>query len=139
MIKEEEVILQKLKKNHNIEDMIKFDNLNLQNELQKNPYYIMKYKELYIREKNILDALEDKYDKVIGERYHFYRFESDENMTKTEIEKYYLPKDDKIIKLKKIMRKQKVKVDFFDACYKAFEKRQWSMKTFSENLRYGGI
>jgi len=132
-------MINELKKVHNIESMIEFNNLNIQDELQKNPYYIMKYKELYIREKSILDHIEDKYDKVVGERYHFYRFESDENMTKTEIEKYCLPKDEKIIKLKKIMRKQKIRVEFFDACYKAFEKRQWSMKTFSENLRYGGI
>jgi hypothetical protein len=135
----EEKILKKLKIKHDIESMISFDNLNIQEELQKNPYYIMKYKELYIREQNLLDEIQSKYDELIGKRYHFYRFESDEKLTKTEIEKYYLPKDEKILKMKKIIRKQKVKVDFFDACYKAFEKRQWAMKTFSDNLRYGGI
>jgi len=135
----EEKILKKLKIKHDIESMISFDNLNIQEELQKNPYYIMKYKELCIREQNLLDEIQSKYDELVGKRYHFYRFESDENLTKTEIEKYYLPKDEKILKMKKIIRKQKIKVDFFDACYKAFEKRQWAMKTFSDNLRYGGI
>ncbi len=135
----EEKILKKLKEKHNIEEMIKFDNFNIQKELQKNAYYIMKYKELYIKEQNILDMIQEKYDELLGKRYHFYRFESDENLTKTEIEKYYLPKDEKIIKMKKLLRRQKIRVDFFDACYKAFEKRQWSMKTFSENLRYGGV
>ena len=135
----EEKILRKLKEKHDIESMISFDNLNIQEELQRNPYYIIKYKELYIKEQNLLDEIQSKYDELVGKRYHFYRFESDENLTKAEIEKYYLPKDEKIIKMKKIIRKQKIKVDFFDACYKAFEKRQWSMKTFSDNLRYGGV
>jgi len=135
----EEKILRKLKEKHDIESMISFDNLNIQEELQRNPYYIIKYKELYIKEQNLLDEIQSKYDELVGKRYHFYRFESDENLTKAEIEKYYLPKDEKIIKMKKIIRKQKIKVDFFDACYKAFEKRQWAMKTFSDNLRYGGV
>jgi hypothetical protein len=135
----EQDVLDELKSNHDIESMVGFDNLNIQEKLQNNTFLMIKYKELYIREKAIYETLEDKYEKLKGMRYHHYRFESDLELKKAEIEAYYLPKDLKILQMKRILRMQKIRVDFFDTCAKAFEKRQWCMNTFSNNMRGGAI
>jgi len=54
---------------------------------------------------------------LAGECYDHYRFDEDRGLTKTEIEKYYLPKDKKVKQMKGILRKQKVKVEFFSNVY----------------------
>jgi len=127
-------IIEELKKEHPIEEQIKFDNLNIQEELQKNTFMMYHYKELEMKEQAIYDDLEDKYNKLLRERYNYYRFEISEQLQKTEIEKYYLPGDPKVVKMKEILRKQKIRVDFFKICASAFEKRQWCMSSYSKNM-----
>jgi hypothetical protein len=111
--------------------------LDLQERLKDNPSLIVKYRELYYKELSILDRLTDMMDKLIGKRYKYYKFEDDKGWTKPEIEKYCLPADDYIIKMKEIILKQKIRVRFFETAYKAFEKQQWGMKSFIDVLKGG--
>jgi len=130
-------IIKKLLEKHPIEEMVKFDDLNLQERLRDVSFQVIKYRELYYAELSKQEYLESKYDKLVGIQYDHYRFGIDKELTKVEIEKYYLPKDEKVLHMKEIMRKQKMKTRFFELCYKGFERQGWSMKTFSENLRSG--
>jgi hypothetical protein len=134
----EEQIIDELKKDHPIEEMIKFSEINLMEKLQENSFMIVKYREHYYLELFKLEELEDKYDKLVGLRYQHYRFEDDKEWTKVEIEKYCIPSDSKILQFKRIMARQKARVRFFEIAYKAFEQVGWRMKTYSDNLRYGG-
>ena len=93
----EEQIIDELKKDHPIEEMIKFSEINLMEKLQENSFMIVKYREHYYLELSKLEELEDKYDKLVGLRYQFYRFEDDKEYTKVEIEKYCIPSDPKIL------------------------------------------
>jgi hypothetical protein len=131
---DEKKIIEDLKKEFPIEDQLKFDNLNIQEELQNNTFMMYHYKELEMKEQSIYSDLEDKYNKLLRERYNHYRFEVSEQLQKTEIEKYYLPGDPKIIKMKEILRKQQLRVDFFRICASAFDKRQWCMSSYSKNM-----
>jgi hypothetical protein len=133
----EDSIVSKLLIEHPIHEMVKYSEIDLQDKLKDNPVLIIRYKELYYKELSILDKLNDLMDKLIGERYKFYRFEDDKGYTKTEIEKYCIPSDEQIIKMKKIIHKQNTKVRFFETAYKAFEKQQWAMKMFIDVLRGG--
>ena len=130
-------ILKQLLKDHPIHEMVKFSELDIQDKLRENSFMIVKYRELYYKELSILDELQVKYDKLCGMRYKYYRFDDDKEWTKVEIEKYCLPSDKKIIQMKYIMDRQNVRIRFFHNCYTAFEKQQWSMKNFSDNLRGG--
>ena len=105
--------------------------------LQENEFMSVKYRELYYLELSKLEDLDDKMEKLVGLRYQHYRFDDDKEYTKPEIEKYCIPADPKVIHLKKIIARQKVRVRFFEMCYRGFEKLQWSMKTYSDNLRRG--
>ena len=128
-------IIKNLIKEHPIEEMVKFDDLNLQEKLKDVSYQIVKYRELQYAELAKLEKLENDYDKLLGIRYDHYRFEIDKELSKVEIEKFYLPKDKKVLHMKEIIRKQKMKTRFFEVCYKGFEKQAWNLKIFSENLR----
>jgi len=133
----EEQIIDELKKDHPIEEMIKFSEINLMEKLQENSFMIVKYREHYYLELSKMEELEDKYDKLVGLRYQFYRFEDDKEYTKVEIEKYCIPSDPKILQFKRIMARQKARVRFFEIAFKAFEQVGWRMKTYSDNLRQG--
>lgn len=137
MSAEEEKIINELREEHPIDEMVKFSDLDLQEKLSDNPYLIVKYRELYYKELAELDRLDDLMEKLAGERYNFYRFEDDREWTKPEIEKYCIPSDKKIQQMKKIMRKQKIRVRFFETAYKAFEQQGWRMKSFIDTLRGG--
>lgn len=133
----EEELLKELHDEHPIDEMVKFSDMDIADKLTENPYMIVKYRELYYRELAELDKLEMLMDKLMGERYKHYRFEDDKEWTKVEIEKYCIPSDSKILKMKKIINRQKIRVRFFEMCYRGFEKMQWSMKSFIDTLKGG--
>ena len=128
-------IFEQLKQEHPIDELVKYDELNISEEIQKNPGLIVKYRDLYHMSLAELDELETLMEKLMGKRYEHYRFHTDEGWTKVEIEKYCLPQDEKIVRMKNIIARQKVKTRFFEMCWKAFESRQWSMKLFMETLK----
>lgn len=133
----ENEILNKLLKEYDIESEVEFNEFNLAEKIQNNSFILMKYNHKLIEEKSILEKLKDILEKKVGERYHYYRFNFDEELTKSEIEKYYLPKDDELKKIKKLINEQKIRVDFFETATKAIESQKWNMKNFIESLKNG--
>ena len=134
---EREKILEELMKEHPILDMVSFNELDLQEKLKENTFLTLKYQDLYNMEKMLYEELEEKLEILTGKRYDHYRFEEDKALTKAEIEKYYLPKDEWIKKTKKLLRNQKIRVEFFEMCYKGLKDVKWNMKLFSDNDRAG--
>ena len=130
-------IIEKLLEEFPIFNQLEFNEFNIEEKLRENAYLAMKYRDHAITEKNVYERMELLMEKLRGELYHHYRFEKDENLQKSEIEQYYLPSDPKIVKLKKLMLDQKVRVDFFEAAYKSINGQSWSIKMFQENQRFG--
>lgn len=137
MTDEELDILNKLKEEYKIEELVRFDETNIDQRLEENVFQSIKFKEMYYKELATLEELERKYEALQGTRYKYYRFEDNHQWQKPEIEKYCLPSDPKIIKMKRIISKQKVKVRFFEIAYKAMEQVGWRMKTYSDRERFG--
>ena len=130
-------IFDQLKEEHDIENKATFSELDIAEKLQTNEMMIIKYKELYYNELNKLEILERKMEALKGIRYKHYKFNDEHEWQKKEIEEFCLPSDDKIIKMKKIIAKQLVKVRFFEMCWKAFDKLGWSMKNFTDREKMG--
>jgi len=130
-------IFNELKAEHKIEEMATFSELDIAEKLQKNEMMVIRYKEHYFAELEKYEILERKMDALRGIRYRHYKFDDNEEWSKKEIEDYCLPADEKIIKMKKIMAKQQVKVRFFDMCHKAFSSMGWSMKNFTDREKHG--
>ena len=135
--KEYEKIVTDLHEQYPITEQVKFCEFDLHDKLEKNGDIMLMYNDLLIKEEAHLEHIEDLMERLTGERYDYYRFESDKNLQKPEIEKYYLPKDPKIIKMKSIVAKQKIRVNFFKMCLNALNKQQWNMHTYSKNIQRG--
>lgn len=133
----QEEILKELYAEFPIDEMVKFSELDIQERLQENPYWIVKFRDLYNKAMAEYEHMEILYDKLCGERYDHYRFESERELDKTEIKNFYLPKDKKVVQMKSIMARQKVKVDFYKMCLNGMEQQGWRMKSYLDSLRSG--
>jgi hypothetical protein len=134
---EMEKVWLELAEQYKIDELVKFSEFNIQDKLAENSWQVTKFTELYEKETDKLNQIIALKDKVLGERYDHYRFNFDKELKQSEIEKYYLPKDEKIIKLNNIIRKQTYRVSFFQMCVKALDKLQWNMKTFFDVSKKG--
>lgn len=124
-------IVDDLLKEYPIYELVAFDELNISQKLQDNPYQLIRFQDQLLKEKIRFEELEELQEKLIGELYHKYRFQSEEELSNKEIEKYYLPKDPKYLKMKEILRKQKIRIAFFELCVKGLDRQYWSMKEFA--------
>jgi len=134
-MKEEDKILEELKNQYPIEDLVTFNEVDIHEKLKENAFNIVKYKDHYNSELAAIEDLEIKYEKLLSMRYEHYRFNDEKEWTKVEIENYALPGDIKIIQMKKIMWRQRIRVKFFETCWRGLEKMQWNMKTFHDVMR----
>lgn len=131
MAVDKDKIIEDLLKEYPIYDLVAFDELNISQKLQDNPYQVIRFQDQLIKERVRYDELEELQEKLVGELYHKYRFQSEEELSNKEIEKYYIPKDPKYLKMKEILRKQKIRIGFFELCVKGLDRQYWSMKEFS--------
>jgi hypothetical protein len=130
-------IVNQLRNEYPIEELVQFNEIDIQEKLQKSAYLIIQYEDLLKKEQMVYQDLENKYEALLGKRYNYYRFEIDKELQKPEIEKYYLPQDKQVRQMKKILLKQDIRVNFFKICVKGLNDMRWNMGTFSKNLQRG--
>ncbi|MFA5025114.1 MAG: hypothetical protein WC503_01205 [Candidatus Shapirobacteria bacterium] len=123
-------IIEDLKKDYPIEDQIAFNEFDLQNKIEKNAFLFLQYQDLYYKEKSQLDYLSSLKDRLMCKLYDKFKFNDERNLNKQEIEKYYIPNDEKMIEIEKLIAKQKVRVGFFEIAAKALDKQSWSIKNY---------
>lgn len=123
-------ILEDLQQQYPIMEQVSFDEFSILEKQSRQPFLLMEYQGLLDREKYILDELREMLDALVGKQYDYYKFQYDKELLKPEIEKYYLPNDKKIRKLKNIIRKQEVRVGFFEACVKGMSQLGWAIKNY---------
>ena len=134
-IVDEKNILEALSKEYKIMELLEFNEFTIEEKYAKNAYLYMYFRDLYTLENAKLDRINVLIDDVKGKLYDHYRFNFDKTLTKSEIEMYYIPRDPAIVKLNKAYTEQKLRVDFFSSCTKAFDKQGWNMKGFLESQR----
>lgn len=132
---ERDLILAELLKQHPIFDIVSFNEFSLDDKLKEHAFMLVRYRELLAKEKDAYDQIVEILERVQGEVYNHYRFEVEEDLRQKEIELYYIPRDPKIIKIKKALAKQKVRVNFFETCAKAIEKMGWNMRNYLESQK----
>lgn len=133
----EDKILNKLQKEYDVYDMLDFNEITITEKIQKNPFYIKMFRLKQLKEKNKLNILEERLKERESLLYDNLKFHDDRNLTKTEIERYYLNSDEKIKALKKGICIQQIVVDYFEAIVEAFQNQHWAMKNFLETNKGG--
>lgn len=132
-----EQVIDNLLLEYPIHDIVKFDESNVRDKLEVNAFEVIKYQELFFKEKNELDKITALKDKIIGEQYDYYRFRYDKVLTPAEVKSYYLPKDPKILNINRLLRQQQWRIDFFEMCYKSINSMGWNMKSYLQALKGG--
>ncbi|MDY0215239.1 MAG: hypothetical protein RBS24_07000 [Bacilli bacterium] len=127
---DETKIVDELSEEYKIEELVSFDEINIQEKIQQNPYQLMKFQDMAIKEKMKYEELEELLERLVGKLYHEYRFNHPEELSNKEIEKYYIPTNIKYIKMKEILRKQKIRILFFEQCIKGIDRQYWAMRDF---------
>jgi len=120
----------KLAQEYKLDELTRFNEFDLADKLKNQSFIAENFRLLYLSERHDLLKIENLFTKVQGERYDHYKHNCEKNLSKTEIEKYYLPKDEKLIKLKVLLDKQAIRCDFFESMWKILDQLAWKMKLF---------
>jgi hypothetical protein len=134
---ERDEIWKQLYHDHPIDQQVQFSDMDIGEKLRKQPYIKLTYDDLYYKEKARYDQMSEVVEKITGIRYDYYRFSYDKEISKYEIEKYYLPKDPTVIEAKKKLRKQQWRVEFFKMCSDSINNQGWRIKEFLESMKQG--
>jgi len=129
---QEDQILKELQLEYDVYELLTIDEFKIKEQIEKNPFYMEQFRLLYLKEKGKLLRIEIMRDEYIGKLYDDLRFHNDKSITKTEIERYYIPKDEKVVKLKKLHMKTQIRMEFFEAVYEAFKTQSWLLKQHIE-------
>jgi hypothetical protein len=129
----EDVILCALQKEYDVFGLLDYNEFNIKERIEKNPFLTEQFRLLLIKEKSNLMRLQNITDEYIGTLYDNLKHHNTISLGKVEIEKYYLPKDPKVIELKRLLIKQSIRVDFFEAVFEAFKTQGWLMKQWLVN------
>lgn len=132
----EDKIFSKLEAEYNVYDLLTFNEFNIQERLERLSFHMKDFRLKFLQEQGKLGTLQDHLDKITGEKYVALK-EGAVTLTKTEIEKYYLPKDEEIMRVKAAIRKQGLRTEYFEAVHRAMEKLSYNMKMYIDNGRGG--
>lgn len=110
---------------HNIDRKI-YDAPNIQNNLIRR----------YIVEKTKLLKLESKLDRLTGEKYHYYRYESDLRLENKDVAMLYVKKDNDYIKVVEEYGKQKIIVEMVDKFLKKAMNIGYDIKNIIDYLKF---
>lgn len=135
---DEDKLLTKLREEYDVSGLLEFNEFDVNEKLSWNAFIIEKFRMLYIHEKQKYNRLELKFQERAGELYDYYKYKESKDLKKTEIERYYLPANQELIKLKKMLLLQETRVSFFEALTEAFKSQGFNMRNFVENLKIGG-
>jgi len=131
---ENEVIKEVLNDFPSLYDDLDFNEYTIKDKLEKNAYLYEQFRILWLQEKNKLKRIELLKDKYIGDLYQELK-NGDRKLSKVEIERYYIPSDEKAIKFEKLYMRQKIRVETFEALADAFKQQSYNMSTYIKNLQ----
>ena len=90
--------MEQLKAEHNTDELLTFSEMDITDKLSKNSWLVMQYTELWQKEKNNLDKMNELKEQIIGGLYLKYKKEEPLMLKMTEFEKYYVPSSPDVMK-----------------------------------------
>jgi hypothetical protein len=129
----ENEVIKKLLEEYPIDNILEFNEFTIKEKLQDNAYLQEHFRLIYISECQKLNKIEDKFAQKTGELYDKHKY-GPKDLSKSEIERYYLPVEPELIKFKRMIDLQKIKTEYFSAIIKSLEAQNYNMGTFTKNL-----
>ena len=126
-------ILNILSEEYEVLPLLEYNEFDVLEKLAKNPYYFEQFRLVYLSNLGKYERVDLMLEEHIAKLYTELK-EGELSLSKTEIEKYYIPKDEKVMKLRRILVQQKIRLGFFESVYKAFQTQGWQMKQFINKM-----
>lgn len=133
----EDDILKKLCQEYDFTSFLYFDTEDLERKLSLNASLRQQINLKKIKEVKYLESLEFSLKEKKAKLYDYYKTNDPRKLSKTEIENYYLFLDDDLNKLNKLIRIQKIIVDYFSIVLESFQSQQWNIKNRIELIKNG--
>jgi len=108
---------------------------NLKEKLEKNPYQYQQFRMIWLSEKHKLQKIELLMDEYIGKLYNELRYNGDKSLTKVEIEKYYLPVDEKVKKFRRLYMSQSIRTEVYEHICNTFKMQGMSLTAYVKAMQ----
>lgn len=131
-------ILEKLKAEWDIEEFVQFNEFNVGEKLQKHSYMLVNHLQKLENERFQLQKLENLLEQVEGEAFERTMLQSDLALKSSDIQKFYIPRDEKVKRVKKAILLQKFVVSYFEITTKTLTGMGYSLKNFVDTLKWNG-
>jgi hypothetical protein len=135
LIEEDEICLEVMRQHLDLWDHLQWDEFNLKERLEKNPYHYQQYRMLWLAQKHKLRKVEILMDEYIGNLYDTLKYAGDKTLSKVEIEKYYLPKEKKVIKFKRAYMRQSIRTEIYEHISISFKNQGFEMNSYVKALQ----
>jgi len=131
---EDEIIIEIMKDHPQLYDNLNYNEYNIKERLELNAFLYEQYRILGLQEKHKLKRIEILKDEYIGNLYTELKF-GDIKMTKTEIERYMIPKDEKAIRFQKLYMRQQIRTETFEYIADSFKQQNFAMANYIKNMQ----
>jgi len=131
---EDDIIREVMLDHPTLYDQLNYNEYDIKDKLEVNAFLYQQWRILWIQEKHKLKRIEILKDEYIGKLYSDLKW-GDIKMTKTEIERYMIPKDQKAIKFEKLYMRQRIRTETFEAVTDSFKQQNFTMGNYIKNLQ----
>lgn len=135
LIEEDDICLEVMKQHLDLWDDLQWDEFDLKEKLEKNPYQYQQYRMLWLAEKHKARKIEILMDEYIGKLYDELKYGGEKKLSKTEIERYYIPKDTKAIKFMKAHMRQLIRAEVYESIATSFKNQAFEMNSYVKALQ----
>lgn len=130
---EDDIIIEIMNDHKDLYDQLNYNEYDIKEKLEKNAYLYQQYRILWLQEKHKLKRIEILKDEYIGNLYSSLKY-GNLKLNKTEIERYFIPKDEKALKFEKLYMRQKIRTETFEYISDSFKQQGFNMSTFVKNM-----
>ena len=135
LIEEDELCLDAMRQHPDLWDNLEWDEFSLKEHLEKNPYHYQQYRMLWLSEKHKLRKIEILMDEYTGNLYDKLKYGGDKKLTKAEIERYYLPKDETVKKFRRAYMRQEIRAEIYEHIAISFKNQGFEMNSYVKALQ----
>jgi len=135
LIDEDEICREVMLEHLSLWEDLDWNEYNLKEKLEKNPYHYQQFRMLWLGQKNKLRKIEMMRDEYVGNLYDKLKYEGDKTLTKTEIEKYYLPKDPQVMKFNRLCLRQEIRTGVYEEIANTFKMQGFAMGNYVKAMQ----
>ncbi len=130
---EDDIILEIMNDHPELYDQLNYNEYDIKEKLEMNAFLYQQYRILSLECKHKLKRIEILKDEYIGQLYSDLKY-GDLKMSKTEIERYMIPKDEKAIKYQKLYMRQQIRTETFEYIADSFKQQNFAMNVYIKNM-----